>query len=135
MKPKKMLFVAASAALFGLVNSVSGQYGTAREGGSAMPKVQDLLNEQEPVPTIAPATVVVTTSYEAAKEDGIAASPKVRELLNQLKTVRSTPAGEVLIVEYGGAAQNGAAAPPKVREKLNERGSTFMVAPLVTPEK
>src|SRR5437588_10391852 len=132
MKPKKMLFVAASAALFGLVNSVSGQSGPVREGGSAMPKVQDLLNEQEPVPTIAPATVVVTTSYEAAKEDGIAASPKVRELLNQLKTVRSTPAGEVLIVEYGGAAQNGAAAPPKVREKLNERGSTFMVAPLVT---
>ena len=120
MKPKKMLFVAASAALFGLVNSVSGQSGPVREGGSAMPKVQDLLNEQAPVATIAPATVVVTTSYEAANEDGIAASPKVRELLDQRKTVRTTPSGDEIIVAYD--------------QRFREPASTFMIAPLATPE-
>ena len=120
MKPKKMLFVAASAALFGLVNSVSGQYGTAQEGGSAMPKVQDLLNEQEPIATIAPATVVATTSYEATADDRIAASPKVRDLFNQRKTMQSTPSGDEVIVAYD--------------QRFRESASTFMIAPLATPE-
>ena len=124
MKPKKMLFVAASVALLGLVSSVSGE---------PTPKLQDLLNQKQPAASTASPTVVASVSYQPTDQDGIAAPPKVRELLNQQKSVRSTPSGEVVIVAYND--QKGSTAPPKVREKLNERDSTFMVAPLVTPQR
>ena len=110
---EKILFVAASAAVFSMV-SANAQYQVVGENGiAASPKLRQLFNEKEQRTTVAPDTSVASASYRPTAEDRIAVSPKLRQLLIERRTVPSTPPAAVASVGYRPTDEDGITASPK----------------------
>ncbi len=130
----RILAIAASAAMFGLVNSANAQYRAGGDDGiAASPKYRQFLNESgKRMVKGAPTTsaTVAAVGYRATGVDGITASPRLRQIINDSRGVQSTPGTVVAKVGYRATGNDGITASPRLRQQLNESGRTFMVAPL-----
>ena len=126
-----ILFAAAIAASFSLVDNANAQYkATGADGITASPKVRQQLNERAAATRVAAVTPAVTVTYRNPA-DGITASPKVRQMLAERKVVISgAPSTEVAAAGYRATGSDGITASPKLRQQLDERGAQFLIAPL-----
>lgn len=127
----RILFAAAVAATFSLVNSANAQYqATGGDGITASPKVRQQLNERAAATRVAAVTPAMNVTYRNPA-DGITGSPKVRQMLAERKVVVSGAAStEVAAAGYRATGSDGITASPKLREQLDARGTQFLIAPL-----
>jgi hypothetical protein len=123
----KIMFVAALAASFSLVNQASAQYRAVGDDGiAASPKVREMLDQRKAAANTpaAPTVVVTQTTHKS-----ITASPRATELLER-NTVVSTPAVVSTSGGYQPTGSDGITASPKARQMIDEQHKQFMVAPL-----